>query len=128
MPPLTNAQPCTFVLTADRTVSLPFYVEVLGLKVMAEDDHAVTIDIGGGVPLRLTSHHGHTPVPHTVLGWNVADIRLVIGKLKAKGVHFNIYDGFGQDEDGVWTAPGGAAMVAWFADPDGNVLSLTQFG
>lgn len=125
---LAKAQPCCFVMTADRTAALPFYVEVLGLSVLAEDDFAVTLDIGGGVPLRLTSHAGHQPSGHTVLGWNVPDIRKAVTRLRGKGVQFTIYDGFGQDEDGVWSAPGGGAMVAWFPDPDGNVLSLTQLG
>jgi catechol 2,3-dioxygenase-like lactoylglutathione lyase family enzyme len=125
---LANAQPCCFVLTGDRARSLPFYVEVLGLAVISEDYHAVTLDLGGGVPMRLTTHPGHTPAAHTVVGWNVADIRAAIAGLAAKGVHFTVYDGFGQDADGVWTAPGGAAQVAWFPDPDGNMLSLTQFG
>jgi hypothetical protein len=63
-----------------------------------------------------------------VLGWAVSDIRAAVGELLAKGIVFKVYPGFGQDELGIWTAPGGGAQVAWFTDPDGNVLSLTQFG
>ena len=63
---------------------------------------------------------------YTVLGWRVTDITIAIRGLAARGVVFLRYDGMDQDGDAVWTAPGGD-KVAWFADPDGNVLSLTQF-
>ena len=58
----------------------------------------------------------------------VSDIRAAVAGLRAKGITFKVYEGFGQDADGIWSPPGGGAQVAWFADPDGNVLSLTQFG
>lgn len=122
------ASPVSFILTADRIRAKPFYAGVLGLKVIAEDDFATTFDLGGGATMRLTDLPGHTAMPHTVLGWSVPDIRAMAGELRDKGVTFTIYEGFGQDADGVWSAPGGGAQVAWFPDPDGNVLSLTQFG
>lgn len=122
------AQPVVFVLTADRTRSLPFYRDVLGLRLMGEDGHAATFDLGNRTPLRLTDLPGHRGAPHTVLGWHVADLRGTIAALKAKGVEPKIYDGFGQDTDGVWTSPDGGASIVWFADPDGNILSLTQLG
>ena len=65
--------------------------------------------------------------PHTVLGWQVQDIAAAVLALSAMGVKFTIYDGFGQDHLGIWTAPGSCDQVAWFLDPDGNNLSLTQF-
>jgi len=71
---------------------------------------------------------GHQAKGHTGLGWKVADITGTVRALAAKGVKFNVYDGFGQDADGIWGSPGGGARVAWFNDPDGNVLSLTQVG
>jgi catechol 2,3-dioxygenase-like lactoylglutathione lyase family enzyme len=123
-----DASACTFVLTMDRAKAQLFYENVLGLRQLAEDDHALTYDLGGGVTMRLTNGHEFKAQPHTVLGWTVEDIRATLAALRAKGVTFNIYDGFGQDEDGVWTVPGGGVQVAWFPDPDGNVLSLTQFG
>ncbi|MNT95901.1 Glyoxalase-like domain protein [compost metagenome] len=61
-----------------------------------------------------------------MFGWNVDDIQAAAAALRDKGVTFTIYDGMGQDALGVWTSPDGAAKVAWFADPDGNVLSLSQ--
>ena len=122
------AQPVCFVLTANRALAKPFYAGVLGLRVMGEDDHAVTFDLGNRTPLRLTSLPGHVGTGHTVLGWHVADIVAAVTALAAKGVKFATYDGFGQDADGIWASPEGGAKVAWFPDPDGNVLSLTQFG
>jgi catechol 2,3-dioxygenase-like lactoylglutathione lyase family enzyme len=125
---LTQASPVTFVLTADRDRAKPFYAGALGLPILHEDDFAVTFGLAGGATMRLTLLPGHTAGDHTVLGWGVPDIATSVAALKAKGVTFKVYNGFGQDENGVWTAPGGGAKVAWFGDPDGNVLSLTQFG
>jgi predicted enzyme related to lactoylglutathione lyase len=76
--------------------------------------------------LRLTAVQQPAAAPYTVLGWNVADIESMIDQLTARGVQFTRYDGMDQDERAVWTAPGGA-KIAWFLDPDGNNLSLTQF-
>lgn len=65
--------------------------------------------------------------PYTVLGWAVPDIAEAVAALAQRGVAFTRYDGMAQDELGVWTAPGGA-KVAWFRDPDGNTLSISQHG
>jgi catechol 2,3-dioxygenase-like lactoylglutathione lyase family enzyme len=126
LPP--SSQPVVFVLTANRARSRPFYADVLGLRLLGEDDHAATFDLGNRTPLRLSDVPGHVASGHPVLGWHVADIRASVKALRDKGVQFKIYDGFGQDADGIWQSPGGGASIAWFADPDGNVLSLTQFG
>lgn len=123
---LSDAKPVAFVLTKDRAKAKPFYQDVLGLKLLSEDDFAVTYDLNG-VDLRLTDIADHVPGPHTILGWNVSDIAQVMSELKARGLEFLIYDGFGQDAHGVWTSPDGAAKIAWFNDPDGNNLSLSQF-
>jgi catechol 2,3-dioxygenase-like lactoylglutathione lyase family enzyme len=125
---LLSADPVAFILTADRTKAKPFYAGALGLPILSEDDFAVTLDLGAGMTIRLTDLPDHKAADHTVLGWRVADIRASVAELRTKGVTFRIYDGFGQDADGIWTPPGGGAQVAWFSDPDGNVLSLTQFG
>lgn len=124
----TTAAPVCFVLTADRRRSLPFYRDVLGLRLIGEDEHAATFDIGNRTPMRLTTTEGWKGTGQSVLGWHVADIVATVRALKSKGVTFAIYDGYGQDADGIWQAPGGGAKVAWFPDPDGNLLSLTQFG
>jgi predicted enzyme related to lactoylglutathione lyase len=78
-----------------------------------------------GTMLRVTAVHEVARAGYTVLGWRVADIAVATRELAARGVIFLRYEGMGQDEHGIWTAPGGA-QVAWFADPDGNTLSLTQ--
>ena len=111
--------------TQDLKKAVTFYRDTLGLRLVSEDPFAAVFDIGG-VEMRLTTVPNHAGAPHTVLGWTVADIAASARQLAAKGVRFEIYEGFGQDTAGVWTSPDGKAKVAWFRDPDGNVLSLTQ--
>ena len=123
---LAHAAPIAFVLTRDPSRSKPFYAETLGLKITDEDSFAITFDLNG-TALRLTTVSDYVPHPHTVLGWTVPDIAAALAELKAKGVSAAIYPGFGQDELGIWSAPDGKTKVAWFTDPDGNVLSLAQF-
>lgn len=127
MPLPAAATPVSFILTADRIRAKPFYAGVLGLRILSEDDFAVTFDLGGGATARLTDLPDHRALPHTVLGWKVPDIRGAVRELRDRGVTFTVFQDFGQDTDGIWSAPGGGAQVAWFPDPDGNVLSLTQF-
>ncbi len=123
-----GSPPVAFIITADRAKAKAFYADVVGLTVLGEDDHAVTFDAGNRTPMRLTEVPGFKGVGHTVLGWHVADITATARALAAKGAKFNVYPGFDQDADAVWSSPGGGAKVAWFNDPDGNVLSLTQVG
>jgi catechol 2,3-dioxygenase-like lactoylglutathione lyase family enzyme len=116
----------TFIVTRDRAVAKKFYGETLGFKQISEDDFAVVFDLNGTM-LRISTVEDHKPPVHTVLGWDVPDIARTVRMLKSKGVTFNIYEGFGQDELAIWTAPGSSNKVAWFLDPDGNNLSLAQF-
>lgn len=120
------ARAIAFVLTTDRARAEAFYADVLGLAEAARDDFATTYALGGEATLRLTPVPGHVPSGHTVLGWSVPDMAATMAALRDKGVVFQIYEGFGQDADGVWHAPGGGTKVAWFNDPDGNNLSLTE--
>lgn len=125
---LASSAPVTFVGTPDHKTAKAWYRDTLGLKLVSEDDFAAVFDLAGTM-LRLTSlGKGHTPSPHTVLGWIVPDLKAAMAALKAKGVKFEVYPGMGMDVDGFWTAPGGGPKIAWFLDPDGNNLSLTQFG
>ena len=103
-----------------------FYEQVLGLPMTEENDFACVFDANGTM-LRVTAVPEVSRAVYTVLGWRVGDIAATVGDLSAKGVVFLRYDGMNQDDSGVWTTPGGD-RVAWFADPDGNILSLTQFG
>ncbi len=122
---LAAQTPITFIITNDRKVAEPFYRDVLGLPFVRDDGFAAVFDLAG-VPLRITEVPGQTPAAHPVLGWQVADIVSTVQALAARGVAFTIYEGMGQDALGIWTAPDGIAKVAFFNDPDGNALSLTQ--
>jgi catechol 2,3-dioxygenase-like lactoylglutathione lyase family enzyme len=121
---LRDAAIVAFAATTDLDRARDFYAGVLGLTVQYTDDFACVVH-GGGTTLRLTKVDSFTPQPFTVLGWAVSDIDATMASLTAAGVTFNRYEGMGQDEAGVWTAPSGA-RIAWFPDPDGNTLSLTQ--
>jgi catechol 2,3-dioxygenase-like lactoylglutathione lyase family enzyme len=122
---LGSCQPIAFVATADGARAREFYEGVLGLGFVADEPVALVFD-ASGVMLRVTKVQSVTPAGYTVLGWRVDDIGATAKELATKGVTFERYQGFQQDELGIWNAPDGA-NVAWFKDPDGNLLSLTQF-
>jgi catechol 2,3-dioxygenase-like lactoylglutathione lyase family enzyme len=122
---LADARPVAMIVTADRARAEPFYADTLGLRRTGDDGFAALFDLAG-VPLRLTQVPGHAASPHPVLGWEVDDMDAVVDALAAAGVAMTVYEGLGQDAKGIWTAPDGSCRVAFFADPDGNVLSLTQ--
>ena len=113
-----------FVPIHDADRARLFYRDTLGLQLVSEDRFALVFDING-TPLRATLVGEFQPQRFTVLGWQVADAAATARGLSAAGVHFERYAGMEQDELGLWSAPGGA-RVAWFRDPDGNVLSITQ--
>lgn len=125
--PLSTATPVIFVNVPDREASRLFYRDLLELPLDQSDEFGDQYRLGGA-HLRITPLPDHVPSPHPVLGFDVADIRAGVAALHEKGVRMTIYEGMGQDADGVWTAPDGTASVAWFADPFGNVLSLSQLG
>jgi catechol 2,3-dioxygenase-like lactoylglutathione lyase family enzyme len=114
-----------FVGTADVGRARAFYEGTLGLNVVEEDPYALGLDANGTM-LRVTAVPDFRPAGYTVCGWKVENIAAAIAELTQRGVSFLRYDGMDQDDLGVWTAPS-QAKVAWFNDPDGNVLSLTQF-
>jgi catechol 2,3-dioxygenase-like lactoylglutathione lyase family enzyme len=104
-----------------------FYEDVLGLRLVEEDKFALVFD-SNGVMVRLVNVkgvHGFKPAPFTILGWRVEDIKKAVLKLRRNGIRFERYEGMEQDASGVWTSPEGA-KVAWFKDPDGNTLSITE--
>jgi catechol 2,3-dioxygenase-like lactoylglutathione lyase family enzyme len=123
--PLADARPVAMIVTRDRKLAEPFYRDTLGLRSLGDDGFAALFDLAG-VPLRLTEVPSHTAAPHPVLGWEVPDMEVAVDALVARGVTMQVYDGLGQDARGIWTAPDGSCKVAFFADPDGNGLSLTQ--
>jgi catechol 2,3-dioxygenase-like lactoylglutathione lyase family enzyme len=115
-----------FVPSTGLDRSRRFYEGTLGLEVEEVTPFACVMRAGGTM-LRITKAGELRPQPFTILGWAVPDIRQAVRGLAARGVEFTRYQGMGQDGDGIWTAPGGD-LIAWFTDPDGNTLSLTQFG
>jgi len=114
----------TFLLTADPTNALRFYRDTLGLTFVREDEFALVFDMYG-VTLRIATAPQFTPAQHTVLGWEVDDIVIAQDELLQKGVRFERYPNLGQDDRGICMFPSGH-KVAWFKDPDGNVLSISQ--
>jgi catechol 2,3-dioxygenase-like lactoylglutathione lyase family enzyme len=113
-----------FVGSRDLAAAEAFYGGTLGLAPIASDSFAAVFD-ANGTTLRVSRVEEVAPALYTVLGWAVPDIAGAVEALRARGVSFERYEGLEQDEAGVWTAPDGTC-VAWFADPDGNLLSLSQ--
>jgi catechol 2,3-dioxygenase-like lactoylglutathione lyase family enzyme len=123
---LGSAALIAFIGTADLARARAFYEGVLGLPVI-EDEPGVALAVDArGTMLRVTAVREVAPRPYTVLGWAVPDVAAAVRHLAARGVPARRFDGLEQDDLGIWSAPGGA-RVAWFADPDGNTLSVAQF-
>ena len=123
---LKTSKAICFVATQHPARARKFYEETLGLKLAEDGPFALVFDANGTM-LRVQKVQKLVPATHTVLGWDVPDISAEIQDLSKRGVRFERFEGLPQDESGIWTTPQGA-KVAWFKDPDGNVLSLTQFG
>jgi catechol 2,3-dioxygenase-like lactoylglutathione lyase family enzyme len=102
-----------------------FYRDVLGLRLVSDDQHALVFEANGTM-LRVAKVQELTPATHTVLGWRVTGIEAAVQELLGKGVTFQRYPWLAQDQVGIWTAVDGT-KVAWFKDPDGNTLSLSEF-
>lgn len=113
-----------FLLTAKPDEAIAFYRDTLGLTFVRDDGFALVFDTHG-IQLRIAKVSAHTPAQSTVLGWETHDIAADVAALTAKSAQFQIYEGMGQDKQGIATFPNGD-KVAWFKDPDGNVLSLSQ--
>jgi len=122
---LESAKPAIIICTRDRARATAFYRDILGLPVACEDSFAAVFNIGG-VTLRVSTVPDFTPHEHTILGFKVPDVSATVKALLEKGATFNSYQHVSKDELGIWTAPGGSVRVAWFKDPDGNVLSVTN--
>ena len=122
---LSAAKIVAFVPTIDAAQARSFYESVLGLHVVSEDPFALVFDANGTM-LRVTSVQNFKPQQFTIVGWEVTNIEEFVSRLSDRGVKFENYGMPGQDVRGIWKSPSGA-RIAWFKDPDGNVLSLTQF-
>lgn len=121
---LETSEAVAFLPTEDLDRAELFFHGVLNLELMSRSPYASVFQVGGAT-LRVTKVDGLRPQPFTVFGWLVADLRTVIRELRGKETDMLRYEGLTQDDDGVWTTPNGD-LVAWFHDPDANVLSLTQ--
>ena len=114
-----------FVPIKDPGKARAFYEGILGLRFIKDDGFAQVFD-ANGIMVRMSQVSEFVPASFTILGWEISAIEDGIRGLREKGVQFEIFGFFKQDDLGIWTAPTGD-KVAWFKDPDGNILSLTQF-
>jgi catechol 2,3-dioxygenase-like lactoylglutathione lyase family enzyme len=123
---LTNNKPVILIPTVKKDEAKEFYESALGLEFKSDDGFALVFDTGG-IMFRVTPVQAFTPHEFSVLGWEVDDIAGAATELTSRGVKFEFYDfpWMTQDEQGVWAAPDGT-KVAWFKDPDGNLLSISQ--
>ena len=122
---LSEPQITAFVSTIQPEISKQFYRDILGLQIVTEDAYAIELK-GNGAMLRITTVQELKPQPFTVLGFKIEQIELQVKSLSDKGVKFEKYDHFDQNDLGIWTSPS-KAKVAWFKDPDGNLISVTEY-
>src|SRR6202521_5759715 len=113
-----------FVPTKDSAKARSFYEGVLGLRFVKDDGFALVMD-ANGIMVRVAKAPNFKPVQFTILGWKVTRIEKVVASLQKRGVQFERFGFCEQDELGIWTAPSGD-KVAWFKDPDGNILSVSE--
>ena len=121
---LGQLDPVCFVPVADLDGAQEFYENTLGLRLVRRDEGFALVFDAGGTTLRVVAAGEFTPQPFTIMGWEAPDMDATVDALVERGVEFMRYPHFDLDDRGIWTAPGGS-RVAWFKDPDGNVLSLS---
>lgn len=122
---LQDAKLIGFLATANPEAARQFYADILGLRLLGESEHGLAF-MSGDQMLRVQKVGRFIPHQFTAAGWAVTDLPATLASLKGAGVETIIYDGLEQDEQGIWSpAPG--VKIAWFRDPDGNTLSLTEF-
>jgi len=121
---LSKAPITAFLSTTSARQAKAFYGSTLGLRLLGEDDFALVF-AARGAQVRIQKVKAVTPQPFTALGWQVTSIRRSVRALAKRGVKFERYSFMEQDEDGIWLAPSGT-RVAWFKDPEGHVLSISQ--
>ena len=121
---LATSKIIAFVPTTDSLRSRAFYEAILGLRFVKDDGFALVFD-ANGIMVRIAKGRDFTPAAYTILGWEASDIETTLTEMVEKGVRFEQFGLPGQDKIGIWTAPSGD-KVAWFKDPDGNILSISQ--
>ena len=123
---LTDKKVKAFVITTNAIAAKEFYNGVLGFKFLSEDEYGLEFEMNNSLlRVSITTAENAMPQKHTVLGWCVPDIYESVKLLKSKGIHFEKYSFLQQDENDVWKAEGGT-KVAWFKDPNGNLLSIDE--
>lgn len=121
---LANSSMVGFIPTLDGTRSRYFYETQLGLTFVSDDSFALVFNANGTM-IRIVRVGNYTPAAFTILGWDVENISNCAAQLQRQGIEFQRYPGLDQDATGIWTSPGGS-RVAWFTDPDGNILSISE--
>ena len=121
---LSKSKLVGFIATRDQARAKAFYRDVLGLRLVSEDQFATVFD-ANGTTLRVTPVRELVPAQYTVLAWEVADIAAAVASMGQAGVKFEQYGFPTQDAQGIWSAPDGT-RVAWFKDPDNNILGISQ--
>jgi catechol 2,3-dioxygenase-like lactoylglutathione lyase family enzyme len=119
----TNTKAFSGFAVDDVDKARAFYSETLGLKV-SEENGLLTLEIAGDRPTLVYPRPDHKPAEYTILNFPVDDIEQAVDDLAARGVEFERYEGFEQDERGIFH--GGGPLIAWFKDPAGNVLSVIK--
>lgn len=123
---LTNSELIAFLGATDSDRAKIFYRDKLGLNLITEESSFALVFQSENMMLRVSLVENVNPAQYTVLGWKGTSIDKTVGNLASEGITFERFPGFNQDEQGVWTAADGT-KVAWFKDPDGNILSITEF-
>ncbi len=124
-PGLSGNNIIAFVTIVDVDRAKEFYRDVLGLRLLSEEPPYALVFDCHGIMLRLVMAKERPPVRGTVLGWQVPDVGASVKELMQAGIQFERFGFMPQDELGIWTTPTGS-KVAWFKDPDGNTLSLSE--
>lgn len=122
---LATDHPMAFIPTIDAEKARKFYVETIGLHFVSEDTFALVVR-SGNIDVRIVRMGSFSPAPYTIFGWKVPDIHAAVSDLSQLGICFEQYPFLQQNSSGIWAAPDGAGQVAWFKDPDGNILSISQ--
>ena len=121
---LAHSKMMGFIFTRDYDNARAFYEGKLGLQFISQDQYALALRAGEHM-IRIVKIPDFVPARATVLGWEVKDIEAVVAWLKARGVILEDYPFIQDRKLGIWSAPGGD-RIAWFKDPDGNVLGVSQ--
>jgi catechol 2,3-dioxygenase-like lactoylglutathione lyase family enzyme len=121
---IASAKMVGFVPTTDSKRARDFYEGKLGFEFVSDDQFALVVRAGDNM-IRVAKAGKFTPAPFTVLGWEVTKIEEEVQALVARGVVFEKYPFVDDQKTGIWVTPDGN-KVAWFKDPDGNVLSLSE--